>query len=681
MMTSQKSPPIALKPSLTFWFALGFVLISYLGARDPRISANERGHMASRFRLSQHPIADVGKYAPREMISTREVRPELQRNLSWNAATGAAVTLADLDRDGLSNDMLLVDPRLNTVLIRAVPGTGERFSPFTLDPVDLQWEYSPRTMSPTGSLVGDFNEDGADDILVHYWGRPPVIFQSQPFGKSGGGNEESLREYRAIELAVDAANRRETWFTHAGSMADIDGDGHLDLLFGNFYQNEADVLNAGSTQPKNVMHAGKSKAGNGGGAKLFLWTPPDQRPEPSRIFRDVSHVLEQHCGKGWVLAIGAADLDPESTSHQGLPEIYVAHDFGPDRLLYNLSTPGNPQFRLCKGERFLSTPKSFVLGMDSYKGMGLDFADINADGLFDIYVSNISDDLALHEGHFVFVHTGDTAKFKEGIAPFEQRSSRLGLVRSGWGWDCRFVDFDNDGVPESIQGTGFAKGKTDRWPEVHALGTTNDQLISNPDLWPRLRPPDADLSGDNVNPFFVRSENGRYFDIAADLGMGQPWNTRGLAVADVDGDGWLDFVAANQWEASVYVHNDSSSETPSKANSFVGLHLILPHESSDLKQVRVHKGHPNGSINGRPAIGATATIALSANRRTIAQVDGGTGHSGKRAQEIHFGLGANPPELVAVDLSWRDRVGNLQKEVVRVAPGNWYTVELGKRGL
>ena len=607
------------------------------------------------------------------MLETREVHPSLERIRSWIAATGAAITLADLDRDGLYNDMLLVDPRLNTLLVQPVPSTGNRYPPFKLDPTNLA--FNPRTMSPTGSLVGDFNEDGIDDILVHYWGRTPVIF----FGQPATGTHHQLPSadrFVATELIPTGEAPPKRWFTHAATQADIDGDGHLDLLIGNFFQDGADILNAEGTGVATVMHAGKSNARNGGGAKLFLWTPQQNRPSEDQIFRDRSETLEEHCGQGWVLAIGAVDLDPENEEWRGLPEIYIAHDFGPDRLLHNRSPPGNPQFVLCEGERGFTTPKSFVLGHDSYKGMGLDFGDVNGDGLFDMYISNIANDFALHEGHFVFVSTGQTVLFDDGIAPYKQESSRLGLIRGGWGWDCRFVDFNNDGILEAIQATGFIKGSINRWPELHALGTTNDRLISNPSLWPKFQPPTADISGHNTNPFYVRSESGRFVDIASELGMDEFWNTRGLAVADVDGDGWQDFIAANQWEPSVFFHN-RSRET-SGSNAFLALHLILPPVDSTLHGIRHREGHPDATTPGRPAIGATASVELPDGRKLIAHIDGGTGHSGKRAPTIHFGLGSAPSDQITVNLRWRDRNGQMQADSVSLAADNWYTVELGR---
>ncbi len=240
---------------------------------------------------------------------------------------------------------------------------------------------------------------------------------------------------------------------------------------------------------------------------------------------------------------------------------------------------------------------------------------------------------------------------ERGIAPYVDRSEPLGLSRSGWAWDAKLADFNNDGVFEALQAVGFVKGRTDRWPELQELAMGNDELLAEPTSWPRFQP-DDDLSGHLHNPFFVRSSSGRYYDVAAELGIDESHVSRGIAIADVDGDGLLDYAVANQWEPSLFFHNRSP-----RPGQFLGLRLRL---SPD-----------------RPAIGAAATVFLPDGRRMSAQVDGGNGHSGKRSQDIHFGLGNVPPQTpLRVVVRWRDASG-VHERTEQLAPG-WHTVRLAE---
>jgi hypothetical protein len=144
-------------------------------------------------------------------------------------------------------------------------------------------------------------------------------------------------------------------------------------------------------------------------------------------------------------------------------------------------------------------------------------------------------------------------------------------------------------------------------------------------------------------------------------------------VADVDGDGREDFVLANQWESSTFYLNRSSN-----AGSFIGLHLMWPHELARADTVRVTPGHPRASDRLRPAVGATALLTLPDGRHALAQVDGGSGHSGKRSPEIHFGIGQTQPGArLPIQLQWRDAAGTVHRCDVDIAPGSWYTLQLG----
>jgi hypothetical protein len=327
---------------------------------------------------------------------------------------------------------------------------------------------------------------------------------------------------------------------------------------------------------------------------------------------------------------------------------------------------------LLEGQQQFAAPKSYVLGRDSFKSMGVDFADLNNDGIPDIYVSNITEPKGLQESQMLFLSTGNVDIMREGIAPYENRSEALGLSDSGWAWDAKLDDFDNDGTPEALQATGFIKGTSNCWPEIQELATANDVLISSVSTsWPRLEE-GSDLAGHDHNPFFVRVGD-HYVDVAKEIGFGEDYVSRGIAIGDVDLDGSLDLIVSNMWGPATYYHNEHPV-----AGSSLNLNLLLPVSRDYSGETTVYQGKQRAEIPGRAAVGATVTVTLSNGKVQTRQVDGGNGHSGKRSPELHFGLG-DYQGTVKVKIRWRDSQGQIHQELLNVKPGRYTIVLAGTK--
>jgi hypothetical protein len=596
------------------------------------VSSAERTDLAGRFHFARSTLPEVPG-PPQRLVRT--VHPSLSRINTYMSVIGASVAINDLDGDGLSNDLCYVESRTDQVIVAPAPGTETRYRPFALEQSPF---FDRDRMAPSGCVPADLNEDGHMDLLVTYQGRTPVIY---------------LWRGPATYVGQPLVEPDQIWVSMAADVADLDGDGHLDVIVANYFKDGSDIFNANGSGAIE-MQSSFSRAQNGGGERFYRWRGATQGDRPTVAFTEEPEALPADIRHGWAIAIGAQDFDGDL-----LPELYLAHDFGPDRLLHNQSVPGHIQFALLLGETGGGRPESKVLGRDSFKGMGVDFGDYTGDGLMDIAVSNITEPFAFQESQLLFVNTGDIANMKNGIAPFVDRSGELEASQSGWAWDARLADFDNDGRPEFLQATGFVKGKTNRWAEMQELAISNDVLVRYVRAaWPSL--PDADVSGTNRNVFYAWS-NGRFVDVAAEVGFGESSVSRGIAVADVDGDGNLDMAVANMWGPSSFYLNRCRG-----CGRALDLRLLLPVAGDARQPTAVLPGRPR--ILGRPAVGAEVTVKRSDGAVLVAQVDGGNGFAGRRSPELHFGLGKTSGDA-HVTVRWRDAQGVPQQQALVVPAG------------
>jgi hypothetical protein len=618
----------------------------FLVARPPDASGGDRQTLSHHFGFTALPIALPPGLAERDV---RTVNPAYEQIRSWISSVGAGIALNDLDGNGLSDDLCLVDTRSDSVVVTPAPDATARYQPFLLDPAPLP---SGPAVAPMGCAPGDFNGDGRTDLLVYYWGRTPLLFMGRP-----SAARLDRTAYRPTELvptatAPDGSYQGRQWNTNAVSIADFDGDGHPDIGVFNYFPDSAVLDPQG--QPNVSMNHSMSRARNGGGAHVMRWVAAQSGDDPAAHYTEDVGAMDTAVATGWTLGASSADLDGNL-----LPELYLANDFGQDHLFHNVSQPGRIRFRTVTGERHPGTPKSMVLGNDSFKGMAVDFGDLSGRGRFDVFVSNITTQWGLQESNFAWINNAGSIaeaknKLSAGVAPFDDHAAALNLAWTGWGWDAKMADFDNSGNLAVVQSDGFIQGDVDRWAWLQELAMSNDLMLENPAMWPKAGP-DDDIAGSQRLAFWVREPSGRFADLSAELGLDVPTPTRGVAVADTNGDGFQDFAVARQWGPPVFYHNDHPS-----TGQFLGL--------------RLHRPAAGGQPAGSPAYGAVVVLHLADGTSRISQLDGGSGHSGKRSFDVFFGLGA-ADRPVAAEMRWRDTAGATHEQTLTLTPG-WHDIML-----
>ncbi len=630
--------------------ALAVIVLMFFGVNFAVAGPTDADQVAAQYKFVQLPIALPPGYHPTQTI--RQVNPAYEHLRSWISSVGAGIALADVTGHGRGDGMCIVDPRTNDVIVTYAPTApaADRFTPFVLNPAPLPMNSA---MAPMGCAPGDLNGDGRTDFLVYYWGRTPIAFLAR-----STATQPSASAYRPVELvpnlSLNGHYNGPQWNTNAVNIADFDGSGHPDIFVGNYFPN-SDVLNAQGFD--NVqMNSTMSDAKNGGGDYVFRWAGATSGTHPTvRYVQEPSSAIPYDASTGWTLAAASADL----TGAGGLPDLYIANDFGPDHLLYNSSTPGHIKFTEAIGQRTPLTPKSFVLGRDSFKGMGVDFGDLSDNGRFDMMVSNITTAWGLQESNFVWMNQAATgAAMKQdlagGVAPFTQNAQQVGMAWTGWGWDLKMGDFLNSGHLDVVQTDGFVKGTIGRWPWLQEMAMSNDDLYTNPASWPLVEPGD-DIAGHQCIAFWAKAPGNAYLNVTKQLGLCVPTPTRGIATADTRADGALDFAVARQWGPPAFYANQS----PHRGH-YLGLELYRP---------SVGGGPPGVGLEGlgSPAYGATVQI-FTPGHTQIAQLDGGSGHSGKSSFEVYFGLGSYTGPVTA-HLQWRATSGQLHQQVLQLSPG------------
>jgi hypothetical protein len=120
----------------------------------------------------------------------------------------------------------------------------------------------------------------------------------------------------------------------------------------------------------------------------------------------------------------------------------------------------------------------------------------------------------------------------------------------------------------------------------------------------------------------------QFVDVAPLVGLTAGDNSRGVAIADLNGDGRQDMVIANQHAGPTLLRNAPSAKA--EASHWIGLRMV-----------------GDGQTCGREAYGSTATVLLPNDRLQAAN-----GFSSQHDTRLHFGLGAAAPEIVSVRIRW-----------------------------
>ncbi len=414
--------------------------------------------------------------------------------------TGSGVAILDYDKDGWPDIFLVNGTTMEEAREKSLRPSSHLFhnnhdGTFTDVTRAAGLEF---TGWGQGVCVGDYDNDGFDDLYVTYYGK------NRLYHNEGNGT------FKEVAGPAGVAGDGEAWGTGC-AFVDYDRDGRLDLIVSNYVKFDV------KTAPK-----------PGEGA-MCVWKGTSVMCGP-RGLESSPNILYHNLGGGkfadvskrsgiektnghYCLSVSTLDYDDD-----GWPDIYVACDSTPSILYHNQKDGTFVDVASEAGVAFNEDGREQA-------GMGSTVADYDGDGRPDIFKTNFSDDTSS-----LYRNNGD-GTFNSTIF-----DAGLGFNTHYLGWGAMFVDVDNDGRPDVLVVNGHV------YPEVDTahLGSTYRQT--------RL--------------LYWNAGNGKFKDLSAQCGPGcaQPQSSRGLAVGDLWNDGRMSAVVNNQSAQPLLMVNEASNE-------------------------------------------------------------------------------------------------------------------------
>lgn len=473
------------------------LMIQRLGARNNTAAgATSSAEAISRYgfalqEVSQDAGVEFVHQAPTLDAKLEPIMPNV-------ASMGAAVSVVDFDRDGWQDFYVVNSGEGSKNRLYRNLGNG-KFEDVA-EQMGLADVNQAGTGVSMGSIWGDYDNDGYEDLLLYKWGRPELYHNEKGKGFRRVTEGAGLPDWMNANSAI--------WF-------DYDRDGKLDLFLAGYFDERFDLWNLKTTR---IMPESFEYAQNGG-RKYLLRNLGDGR------FQDVTEEMGI-TSRRWALAVVAADL-----RGTGYPDLFIANDYGVSELYFNEN-----------GKRFREVGKETGPGVQPKSGMNAGVGDVLNSGQFAIYVSNIWQDGILVQGNNMWVPREGTSG--DGLK-FDNLANSMGVENGGWSFGAQFGDLNNDGTQDLYLVNGYvsADRTQDYWYDYSKITVGNSSIISDAARWPPFN--GRSLGGYQQKKVWINDGKGRFTEVAQGVGVTDVYDGRSVSLADFWNRGALDSVVAN----------------------------------------------------------------------------------------------------------------------------------------
>lgn len=458
----------------------------------------------------------------------------------------------------------------------------------------------------TGASVADVNGDGLLDIYVCYSGNTDSSFRANQMLINNG---DLTFTDKAKEMGVD-----DLGYSTQAAFFDYDRDGDLDLYVMN--HNNRSLRNFDAAYVKKMVDrdAGDRLYENRGGK-----------------FMDVTlkaGIISNPLGYG--LGLSISDLN-----NDGYPDIYVTNDYVEEDYMYINNKNGT----------FTESIKA-SLGHLSNFAMGVDVADINNDGLADIFTLDMLPEsnrrqklLYAPDNYEVYANTlqngfyhqlmRNMLQLNNGNGTFSEIGQIAKVSNTDWSWAALLADYNNDGLKDLFVTNGYGRDMINRdFMKFYAderlkywQGKTDDKMLGM--LQTITTTPLHNYVFENVNGL-------QFTERSVEWGLDEFNLSHGAVYADLDNDGDLDLVVNNMnVEASLYRNNTIENKS--------GSHYL----KMDLKAAGQNKW----------AIGASVTVFAASSQYSVQNYPV-HGFQSAMLGPLHFGIKEN--KIDSIRIIWPD---------------------------